>query len=126
MKILKLLVQGLQSVDFSPIGRNIEFAHTHHLGDRETGSNFQSCSASSSTNYYRRQYDIWYYQPQPPDYYNQRQQYLRHITTQQASYRTSYNKEKLNKRAVNQSEIPSSYIKQLPIIKLSNVHIYRS
>ena len=74
MNILKLLIQILQSVAFSPIGINIEFSQTKCLSDRETGHNLKSCAGSISTNYHRGQHDTSYYQPQPHSYYDQCQQ----------------------------------------------------
>ena len=68
-------------------------------------------SASSLTNDYCGQQDTSYYQPQPPADYNQRQQYCNYRATQQAPHRTDHYKEKVNKRGVTQSRIPSSDIK---------------
>ena len=79
---------------------------------------------SSSTNDYCGQHDTSYYQPQPPDDYNQRQQYLHHITKQQASYITDYDKGKVDKCGCTNSGIPSPDINQLPIIPLINVPKY--
>ena len=67
---------------------------------------FQSCSASSSTSDYYGQHDTSYYQPKSPPDYKQRQQYLHHITTQLAPYRTGYYKEKVDTCGVTQSGIP--------------------
>ena len=80
------------SRNFPPIGRNIEFAQSQCLSDRETGDNFQSCSVLNSTNYYCVQHDTLYYQPQSLANYNQLQQYCHHRTTQRAPYRTDYDK----------------------------------
>ena len=85
-------MQGLQLVEFSLIGRNIEFVQTQCLSDRETGHNLKSHSASSSTNDYCGQYDASYYQTQPPDYYKQLQQYCHNTTTPRYPYRTDYDK----------------------------------
>ena len=71
---------------------------------------------SSSTNDYRRKHDTYYYQPQPPTGYNQRQHYNHHRTTKQAPYRIDQDKEKVDKRGVTNSGIKSPDIKQLPII----------
>ena len=109
---------------FQPIVRNIEFAQTQLLSDRETGRNCQYCSLSSSTTDYRGQHDTSYYQPQTPDDYNQRQQYHSHRRKQQAPCRTGHDREKVYKRGVNHSGIPSPEIKQLPIIPIGNVPTY--
>ena len=90
----------------------MEFLQTQLLSDRETECNWQSREASSSTNDYCGKNDTLYYQPQPSDIYNQRQQCHNHITTQQAPYRTSHNKEKVDKRVVTHSGIHSPDIKQ--------------
>ena len=64
--------------------------------------------------------------PQPSANYNQRQQCRHHRKTQQAPYRTDYDKEKVDKRGVTYSGIPSPDIKQWPIIPLVNVPYYRN
>ena len=53
IKMLKILVQGLQSVEILH-----ELAETQHLSDRETRRNWKSCSSSSSANDYHGQYII--------------------------------------------------------------------
>ena len=52
------------------IGRNIEFAQTQRLSDREIGRNLKSCSASISNNDYSGQHDTLYYQTLPLSDYN--------------------------------------------------------
>ena len=54
----------------SPIGINKNFVQTQRLSDSKTGRNFQSCSASNSTNDYCGQHGTSYYQPQPPADYD--------------------------------------------------------
>ena len=105
------MVQGLQSVDILSIGRKIEIAQTQGLSDRDKVCNFLYRSASSSTNNYRGQHTLLYYQPQPSADYNQRQQYCHYKTTQQYPYRTDYEKNKKDKCCVTKSGIPSSDIK---------------
>ena len=82
----------------------------------------KNLSSSSSTNDFRGQHDTSYYQPQPPANYNQRHQYLNHRTTQRAPYTNYYYKEKVDKCGVTKGGIPSSDIKQLPIIPLISLH----
>ena len=65
-----------------------------------------------------------YYKPQQHSEYKLRQQYHQHITTQRYPYKNDHEKEQLDTRGVNQSGIPSSDIKQLSNIPLSNVHHY--
>ena len=82
---------------------------------------YKSCSASISNNDYSEKHDTSYYQTLPPSDYNQHQNYLYRRTTPLATYRTDYDKEKLDKYGVNQSGIPLYDIKQLPIFPLSKV-----
>ena len=56
-----------------------------------------------------------YYQPQP-DNYNQNKQYHHYRIAQKSTYRTDYDREKLKKRVIIHSGIPSPDIKKLPII----------
>ena len=77
------------SITFSPIGRNIEFPQSQRFSEWKPECNWQYREASISTNDYRGQHDIFYYQPQTANY-NQRQHYFCDRTTQQAPYITYY------------------------------------
>ena len=60
-----------------------------------------------------------HYQPQPATY-NQHQQYIHYIITQQDPSRTVCDRDKVGKCGNIRSGIPSPDIKKLPIIPLGN------
>ena len=76
--------------------------------------NWHYHEASSSTNYYCRQQDTSYCQP---DYYNQLQQYRHDRTTKQDPYISDYDNKKWE-NCSNHSGIRTPDMKEVPIIPI--------
>ena len=80
---------------------------SHHSSEIKPEPNWYSCDASISTSDYRVQQGTFYYQP---DTYKQRQKYFHDRTTKQVTYRTDYDRWKVEKSISIHSGIPTPYI----------------